>query len=412
MRTLATIRQIDKILPIENADQIEVATMKGLGWQVVTKKGDIKPNDIVVYFEIDSALPIEDRYEFLRKSSYKCFRDSNNALIKECFRLKTITFRGVVSQGLILPVSLFPELPTICTIGMDVSDILKIEHFDDLAETFNVNVKSSVKNGMAAGNFPSCIPKTDQTRIQNLMEYFEIHKDTHFTAESKYDGSSCTVFMVDKSYSPLKFGVCSRNILLKRPIYTRWSLIKSCLSISCHPNNFFKRWYTRFSKMFKSFFGKFEVKYQSKFWDLVNESKLEKALKLYFKKTGNSVALQGEVVGPGINGNRDKYTEHHLFIYDIYDLDRGTYLDAEERHDFIAGLQANYPWVKIEEVDTIYPDIQIFKYFTNLEELLSFVDRNTQRGNRLEGVVFKSIDCKPYVSFKCINNKYLLDDNT
>ena len=57
MRTLASIREVDYIEPIENADKIEVCTMKKLGWKVIVKKNEVKPNDKVVFFEIDSALP-------------------------------------------------------------------------------------------------------------------------------------------------------------------------------------------------------------------------------------------------------------------------------------------------------------------------------------------------------------------
>ena len=91
MRQLATIREIDKVLPIENADKIEVATMKGLGWNVVTKKNDVKSKDKVVYFEIDSALPIEDRYEFLRQSSYKCWKQKE--IILKALKVAREVFR-------------------------------------------------------------------------------------------------------------------------------------------------------------------------------------------------------------------------------------------------------------------------------------------------------------------------------
>jgi hypothetical protein len=66
-RKLASIREIKEIVPIEGADAIEVAVVDG--WKVVTKKGEFKPGDLCVYFEIDSFLPIREEFEFLRKSS-------------------------------------------------------------------------------------------------------------------------------------------------------------------------------------------------------------------------------------------------------------------------------------------------------------------------------------------------------
>ena len=69
MRKLASIRKILNIRPIVGADMIEVATVDN--WNVVVKKDEFKIGDLVVYFEIDSFLPIRDEFEFLRKNSYK-----------------------------------------------------------------------------------------------------------------------------------------------------------------------------------------------------------------------------------------------------------------------------------------------------------------------------------------------------
>ena len=65
-RKLASIQRVREILPIEGADAIELAVVNS--WKIVTKKGEFKPGDLCVYFEIDSFLPMEKDFEFLRKS--------------------------------------------------------------------------------------------------------------------------------------------------------------------------------------------------------------------------------------------------------------------------------------------------------------------------------------------------------
>jgi len=107
-RKLATIRKVNEIKPIEGADMIELAIVDG--WQCVVKKGEFKPGDPGVYFEIDSYLPIEERYEFLRKSSYKKIPDQLQGQRAEGFRLKTVKLRGQISQGLMLPPGYFPRI--------------------------------------------------------------------------------------------------------------------------------------------------------------------------------------------------------------------------------------------------------------------------------------------------------------
>ena len=61
MRKIVTIRYINDVQPIKDADQIEVVTVDG--WRCVAKKGDL-----CVYFEIDSFLPESPNFDFLAKT--------------------------------------------------------------------------------------------------------------------------------------------------------------------------------------------------------------------------------------------------------------------------------------------------------------------------------------------------------
>lgn len=411
MRTLATIRKVSKLESIENADRIEVCNLEKLGWKVIVKKNEVKVGDKVVFFEIDSALPVNDeRYEFLRDSSYKRWM-AKNKVLKECFRLKTRKLRGVVSQGLVLPIHMFDELKD-KNIGDDVTEILHIEHYDELNDIYgkcNASGGGHTSIGNAKGNFPTFCHKSDQTRIQNLMNLFEDCKDIKFTAEAKYDGSSCTVYMVDKTYDQDQFGVCSRNFNLKRPNTTKWQFVKECIFYPSYPNNAIKRFFDRTKRVFRALKSNYKSCTHSDYWNVVNNIGLEDNMREYFKVYKRSLAIQGEMVGPGVNGNRDKYNEHHLFVFDIYDVDNQKYLDAKERHEIIIEMNRLGSGI-IEEVDTIKDEWFVFRDLTNLEEMLKFVDRKTLRNHPLEGVVFKSIGCNPYFSFKCINNNYLLSE--
>ena len=57
-RRLVTIRTIDAITPIEGADRIECAHIGG--WTSVVGKGEFQVGQPVLYFEVDSMLPLED----------------------------------------------------------------------------------------------------------------------------------------------------------------------------------------------------------------------------------------------------------------------------------------------------------------------------------------------------------------
>ena len=110
MRKLASIQRIWKIEPIEGADRIELAHV--LGWQCVVNKGQFQPMDIGVYFEIDSFLPVRPEFEFMRASSYK-----KTDIMGEGFRLRTMRFRGQISQGLLLPLNQVPEISDDVEVG-------------------------------------------------------------------------------------------------------------------------------------------------------------------------------------------------------------------------------------------------------------------------------------------------------
>lgn len=190
-RKLATIRQVKTVEPIPGADFIEIAKIDG--WQCVVKKDEFQAGDLCVYFEIDSFLPIEPQYEFLRKSSYKKMGE------EEGFRLKTIKLKGQLSQGLALPLSSFSfHITTPLVVGIDLTEILNIKKYE---RPVPIQMEGKVKR-----YFPSFIKKTDQERIQNISE--EIITGGWIPTE-KLDGTSFTCYKYNG-----EFGVCSRNLEL------------------------------------------------------------------------------------------------------------------------------------------------------------------------------------------------------
>ncbi|MNV35784.1 RNA ligase [compost metagenome] len=183
-RKLASIQEVRELASIEGADVIEVAKVEG--WQCVVKKGEFQPGDLGVYFEIDSFVPASDeRFSFLEKN-FVTFEEYRGA------RIKTIRLRGELSQGLILPLSAFPEV-TDTEIGTDLTEILGVIKWE----------KSMPSFAEAKGNFPSFIEKTDQERVQNLRR---LDRTGVWERTEKLDGTSMTTYLNDGD-----FGVCSRN---------------------------------------------------------------------------------------------------------------------------------------------------------------------------------------------------------
>ena len=175
-RKLATIQYIHHITPIEGADRIECIHV--LGWQCVANKGLFRVGDKCVYMEVDSFLPVCERFEFLRSSSFK-----RNKILGEGFRLKTQKFRGQLSQGLVQPLSILPEGNY--QIGDDVTGILGIRKWE---------IEERVTNsGTVIGDFPEGIPKTDELRVQSYPELIDEFKAvSSYYISTKMDGTSVT----------------------------------------------------------------------------------------------------------------------------------------------------------------------------------------------------------------------------
>ena len=331
MRKLATIRKIDKIIPIENADKIETAIIDG--WNVVIQKDQFKKGDIVIYIEIDSWVPTKIA-PFLSKGKEP--RSYHNIKGE---RLKTVKLRGQISQGLIIPNHFKNK-----NINDDVTEDLEIIKWEP---PLSANLK-----GMAKGNFPTFIKKTDQERCQNLKrEIIQAFDNKEiFEISEKIDGSSMTVYN-----NNLEIGVCSRRINLK---------------LSNEDNTFIK---------------------------VAHQTNILKCIELI----GMNIAIQGELFGEGIQKNREQITGHNFAIFDIFDIDNYRYLLPSERkiiYDKLLNLGFTGTHVKIIDICEIP--------FRDINNLLLFAEGKNSAGIEREGLVYKS--CEREFSFKTISNKYLL----
>ena len=207
MRSLVTIQKVKSISAIPDSDFLELAHV--MGWQCVAKKGEFKAGDLGVYYEVDSFLPLDDRYEFLRSTSYRENADNGKG-----FRIRTVKMRGQLSQGLLLPLEKFPELAG-CGEGDDVTEKLNVKKWY-IPET-------AAAGGTIIGERPHGIPASDELRIQSALELLDQLKGKPYYITTKMDGTSGIVYYIDG-----KIGCCSRNKEIKdeetalywAPVYT------------------------------------------------------------------------------------------------------------------------------------------------------------------------------------------------
>lgn len=184
---LASIQQILDFKKHPDADRLNV--IKVLGWNCVTAES-YNIGDKVVYIEIDTTVPRTEWSEFLFPE---------NKPDRERERIKSKKLRGIISQGLCLPLHLFPNIPT--EIGTDVSKFLDVEKYE----------KPVPQASNAKGNFPvELVSKTDEVRIQNYPALIDLLQGVNVAITLKYDGTSGTFIKDDSGVR-----ICSRNLELK-----------------------------------------------------------------------------------------------------------------------------------------------------------------------------------------------------
>ena len=345
MRKLATIQRIWKIEPIEGADRIELAHV--LGWQCVVNKGQFQEMDKAVYFEVDSFLPIRPEFDFLRASSYR-----NSDVMGEGYRLRTMTFRKKVSQGLLLPVSAFEELSgKELEIGTDVSELLGVRKWE-IAER-------ATTGGTIIGNLPPEIPKTDETRVQAEPELISAFSGIEYHISTKMDGSSHSV-SVDESGA---FHVTGHNY-------------------------------------------EYKDDGQSSFFHLVKERGIEEKMRaLMTAESISSLVLQGELCGEGIQGNRLRLKKPEWYVFTI--RENGERAGLSRMLDICGKLSLMS--VPIEEVGTDLPS----KY-PDVDSLLTRANGQYPNGGRKEGIVIRPTEpvycelIQAPLSMKVVSNQYLL----
>ena len=265
------------------------------------------------------------------------------------YRVRTVKLRGQISQGLFLPMDFFTS--------QERSDIDKVASGEDISQTIGVTQyepqMSAKMNVASEGYIPSIIKRTDQERLQNIPEIINLFQTNTFEMSEKLNGSSVQMYLYEGGLK-----VCSRNMLLKN--------VKG----SAH-------------------------------WAIAEKYGVEEKLRSFSR----NISLQGELVGPKIQGNPYKLNEIDWYIFDIWDVDEQKYILPAERQAIISylGLKHVPIW---DDALVPYDDMSVDD-FLKLSDGMSVMNPEAVR----EGLVYKSMDYidGEIVSFKVVNNELLLE---
>ena len=384
MRKLASVQRIKSVEPIEGADRIELVHV--LGWQCVAPKGQFNAGDLCVYFEIDSFLPMRPEFEFLRSSSYR-----NNEILGEGMRLKTMRFRGQISQGLVMPlndvgiiridngdrsddakdyvfrregqedVELIELIQTnaynnLSAEGLDVTELLGVREWE-------IPERAST-GGTIKGNLPRTVHKTDETRIQSMPGLLEEFKGLPYYITTKYDGSSHSISIDEYG----EFHVTGHNY-------------------------------------------EYSDDGTSSFYEYVKNKEYERILRDFMKEDDSVkfLTVQGEFCGAGIQKNRLRLAQPDWFVFTVEI--NGKRIGMDELVSFCRRNGMNHVEIQEEgnDLTEVYPTAE------DLIRRAEDVSKAKAYGGRQpEGIVIRpktpvfSKLLSGNLSMKVINNKYLL----
>jgi RNA ligase (TIGR02306 family) len=259
-------------------------------------------------------------------------------------RIRTIRLRGQVSQGICFPLSILPSHTPIEE-GLDVTDLLGFTKYEP-------PIPASLA-GQVKGAFPGFIPKTDETRVQVLQELLDKYAGETFYWTEKLDGSSVTYYLRNG-----EFGVCSRNLeLLETPENTLWRVAR--------------------------------------------ELKIEEKL----QSLGGNFALQGELIGEGVQGNKYNLKGQTAYFFNLFDIDKYRFLNFEEFQNQIQQLD-------LQSVPILKTD---FKLINDIPALVEMSKLKSTLNAKVwqEGIVMRPLLEKQdaefgRVSLKVINPEFLL----
>lgn len=316
-----------------------------------------------MFVEPDAILPEREEFEFLRPKH---------------FRIKTMKMAGVLSQGICFPMSILPEKEIGYEVGEDVTDILGVKKYEPYAEEepapqpkkklnpiinfmFRVPLLRPIARLFVRGKklkkgWPEFLVKTDETRIQNVPFVLN-RKDLVWEVHEKVDGTSGTFFLrklprtFPWSRQKYDFGVCSRNLRLYQ-------------------------------------------KDNSIYWQVAEKYHMEDVLKQLIGPN-DFVAIQGECIGPKIQGNKYGVKESELYCFNlIYPGHKVDSVDAEATVSKL-GLK----WVPLIDDNFILPD--------TVEEMLNYATGKSLLADTLrEGVVIRCY--RAHLSFKAVSPDFLI----
>ena len=358
MRDLCTVSRIDKLIPIENKQYIELATVNN--YTVIVTKGDFKVGDLCIYCFYDTICPNNKMFEHLKKYCHY-------STLYDGYRITEMKMAGVFSSGIIFGLDIVDK--KYHKLGTDLTEILGIQRYDPeekkevtskkqnkllkflMRYKFFRRLRKLLFGKKVSKVYPLTVHKSNETNVET--NFNKLPKDHEYYLTEKLEGQAgCWLIKGRKN----KFMQFSHNVYRDMKENNTWTKVNYAYD-------------------------------------------LEEILKKHYKETKTRIAIQGEICGPGIQRNVYGFKELKLFVYKVTNVDNGKAFNYNELNEFCD-----------KYLLTIVPKVKISNLLNNVDEMLldcegASVFKNNGKSVKREGIVWRSTKDQS-IGCKCKSRDY------
>lgn len=325
MANLATIQKISKVREIDSPkrDICELRFEDSL-WHVVGAKNTYNVGQHVVFFAPGCVIPkgtvaYAHLCDFVRRNA------KGVEVTDDCIHVHASSV-GIKhkTHGLVLPLSLFPELKKM-PVRSDIAE--RIGVISERALDTNVICASPDKLPQ-----PDWIPERKFVDLRDRPKMFNKCQHSRFYGEIMIDGSiPVAVYCVSDKYAEDRFGACVFGSKIKRPRYSQaeikrllyqspkkergcllslWELAAQCCQSLWH-------WAIHTDQELQEEQKEIDdlelmLLERNGLWSTIEIENIEPALRDWQQRTGRSIVVFFEWVGPDIQGNPERYPDQRV----------------------------------------------------------------------------------------------------
>ncbi|MFA6198990.1 MAG: hypothetical protein WC679_01125 [Bacteroidales bacterium] len=385
------------------------------GFTIVSRKGLYEVGDKAYYFQPDYCLSENVLFaDFIEPdgnpSKSRLGKQNRIRAIKFNFSLNEFTNDPTYSVGILMPEN-------------EVLAYLRSQenHEGSLSErlgVFKYEEPEKSGSGMASGDFPSFMYKTDEDNINNQKKNINrvVEDGDVIVMTVKRDGSSWTQY-AKKYHDGYRTGICSRSLEKKLEQ-------KFASEYKDENGNIYKKYFQQetkttgwYNEKLNWFMTQTEVdnaglqpimkEVRDSWVDLANKYNLIKRLPEYCAEHNIELALRGEIIGQGLKGSGNKYNPdanipQQLVLFGVDDLSTGAAIRLHQGDEFNlprVAIDLGVPYTEDEDefIPTSFDDV--------IDHANAIFEKYKAQGIMIEGVVART-KFNNKLSVKCMNLDY------